>query len=137
MTAPSASSDRPAQLAARMAALGVREADLEETFLRAAGPGGQNVNKTATCVLLRHRPSGVQIRCQATRQQGLNRLLAREWLLAKLEAQRRAHAAAERARREKARRQQRRPSAAARQRALADKLHHAAKKAARRRVEPE
>lgn len=137
VTTPYLSLDRQTQLAARLAALGVREADLEETFVRAAGPGGQNVNKTATCVLLRHRPSGVQIRCQATRQQGLNRLLAREWLLAKLEAQRRARVAAERARREKMRRQQRGPSVAARQRTLADKLRHAAKKAARRRVEPE
>jgi protein subunit release factor B len=137
MNPATTSPERAAQVAARLAALGVREADLEETFVRSAGPGGQNVNKTATCVVLRHRPTGVQVRCQATRQQGLNRLLAREWLAAWLAALARARAAAERAQREKARRQQRRPSAAARRRMVEAKRRLAEKKAARRRVEPE
>jgi protein subunit release factor B len=137
MNPATTSPERAAQVAARLAALGVREADLEETFVRSAGPGGQNVNKTATCVVLRHRPTGVQVRCQATRQQGLNRLLAREWLAARLAALARARAAAERAQREKARRQQRRPSAAARRRMVEAKRRLAEKKAARRRVEPE
>jgi protein subunit release factor B len=137
MNPATTSPERAAQITARLAALGVREADLEETFVRAAGPGGQNVNKTATCVVLRHRPTGVQVRCQATRQQGLNRLLAREWLAARLAALARARAAAERAQREKARRQQRRPSAAARRRMVEAKRRQAEKKAARRRVEPE
>lgn len=137
MNPATSSPERAAQIAARLAALGVREADLEETFVRAAGPGGQNVNQTATCVVLRHRPTGVQVRCQATRQQGLNRLLAREWLAARLAALARARAAAERSQREKARRQQRRPSAAARRRRVETKRRLAEKKAARRRVQPE
>lgn len=137
MKSPASGKERAARLAARLAALGVRESDLEETFVRAAGPGGQNVNKTATAVLLRHRPSGVQVRCQATRQQGLNRLRAREWLAARLEALRRAREVATRARQEQIRRRQRRPPAAVRRRYVEGKRLQAAKKAARRRVEPE
>jgi len=124
--------EKEAQLLRRMAALGVSEADLEETFVRSGGPGGQNVNKTSTCVLLLHRPTGVQVKCQTTRQQGFNRFLARCLLLDKIESLRKARADAERARREKIRRQKRPRSRAAKERMLADKAHHAAKKASRR-----
>jgi protein subunit release factor B len=127
--------EREIQLARRLAALGVREEDLEETFVRSGGPGGQNVNKTSTCVLLRHRPTGTLVKCQATRQQASNRWLARELLLAKLEARARARAAAEQARREKLRRAKRPRSRAAKQRILADKAHRAHVKSVRRRVE--
>ena len=132
MNAFPVSPDKEAQLAQRMASLGMREADLEETFVRSGGHGGQNVNKTATCVMLLHRPSGLQVKCQATRQQGLNRFLARRLLLDKLEALRTGQIATERARVEKIRRQKRRRSRRAKQRMLADKAHHAAKKEGRR-----
>src|SRR6266498_5111338 len=91
------------QLAQRMAALGVREVDVEESFVRSGGHGGQNVNKTATCVMLLHRPTGLQVKCQATRQQGLNRFIARRLLLDKIEALQKGHVAAKRARIEKIR----------------------------------
>lgn len=120
------------QLARRMAALKIREDELEESFVRSGGHGGQNVNKVSTCVLLVHRPSGVSVKCQTTRHQGMNRFLARWLLVEKLEAQAKAREAAERARIERARRQKRPRSRGAKERILADKSRHSAKKASRR-----
>jgi len=124
--------EKEAQLLQRMAALGVREADIEESFVRSGGHGGQNVNKTSTCVMLLHRPTGLQVKCQETRQQGLNRFIARRLLLDKIEARQKGYVDSERARVEKIRRQKRRRSRRARARMLADKSHHADKKASRR-----
>lgn len=128
------SAEKESQLSARMQALGVRESDLQESFVRSGGHGGQNVNKTSTCVMLTHSPSGIQVKCQSTRQQGLNRYLARRLLLDKLEAMRDGTASAERARIEKIRRQKRRRSRRAKERMLADKARHATKKQDRRAV---
>lgn len=122
------------QVARRMEALGVRVEDIEEKFVRSGGHGGQNVNKTATCVMLIHGPSGLQVKCQTTRQQGLNRTLARQLLLDKIEAQKKKLEDAERARLELLRRQKRGRSRNAKQRMLADKSHQAAKKQARGRI---
>src|SRR3954470_16506695 len=124
--------DKEAQLAARMAALGVNESDIEESFVRSGGHGGQNVNKTATCVMLLHRPTGLQVKCQETRQQGLNRFLARRLLLDKIEQKKNGFVAAERDRIEKIRRQKRKRSRRAKQKMLADKSHHSGKKQGRR-----
>src|SRR5437016_8754284 len=128
------SQDKQAQLAERMAALGVRETDIEESFVRSGGHGGQNVNKSATCVMLLHRPTGLQVKCQTTRQQGLNRFLGRRLLLDKIETLQKGYLASERARIEKIRRQKRRRSRRAKERMLADKSHHGAKKESRRSV---
>lgn len=137
MTVAAITGEKEAQLAERMAALGVREADLRESFVHSGGHGGQNVNKTSTCVMLLHLPTGLQVKCQTTRQQGLNRLLARHLLLDKLEERQRARLAAERAQREKVRRQKRPRSRAAKERILADKAHRGAKKSGRRPVSAE
>src|SRR5205809_7970136 len=88
----------------RMRQLGIREADLEESFARSSGPGGQNVNKVATAVTLRHCPSGVSVTVQDSRSQAVNRKLARERLLDVIESAREERRAAEIAEREKARR---------------------------------
>src|SRR3954466_6822023 len=110
MAASPVNSDKQAQLAQRMAALGVQESEIEESFVRSGGHGGQNVNKTATCVMLVHRPTGLQVKCQSTRQQGLNRFLARRLLLDKIEKLQKGYLAAEREKVEKIRRQKRRRS---------------------------
>ena len=122
------------EFAHRMAALGVRECDLEESFVRSGGHGGQNVNKTSTCVMLVHQPTGLQVKCQETRHQGLNRQIARRLLLDKIAALRQGKITAQRAELEKVRRQKRKRSKGAKRRMLADKSHHAGKKAARRPV---
>ncbi len=127
--------DKQTQLAGRMTSLGVQEADIEETFVRSGGHGGQNVNKSATCVMLLHRPNGLQVKCQTTRQQGLNRFLARRLLLDKIEKLQNGFVVAERERTEKIRRQKRRRSRRAKERMLAAKSIQGAKKEGRRRVE--
>lgn len=74
-----------AALLARMEKLGVREAELEESFIRSGGKGGQNVNKVSTAVRLSHPTSGIEIKCMKHRTQGMNRYAARVMLCEKLE----------------------------------------------------
>ena len=119
-------------LAARMDALGVREADLEEQFIRSRGHGGQNVNKVSTCVVLRHLPSGIVVRCERERSQAMNRFLARRELLDRLEARVHGVALAAAAERARIRRQKARRSRRAKEKILAAKRAQGEKKAARR-----
>ena len=98
------------ELHAKMERLRVREADLEERFVRSRGPGGQRTNKVSTCVVLRHRQSGLVVRCQRERSQVLNRFLARRILLNRLEAQRLKKLSEEAKRISKLRRQKRKRS---------------------------
>ncbi len=83
--------------AERMRRLKVRTDDLEESFARSSGPGGQHVNKVSTAVTLKHRPSGVSLTVQDSRSQARNRALALERLLDALERQREEKRAAARA----------------------------------------
>lgn len=69
----------------RMEALGIREEDLEEKFVRSSGRGGQKVNKTSTCVYLKHIPTGTEVKCMKERNQALNRFLARRELTERIE----------------------------------------------------
>ena len=100
------------ELEARMAALGLREQDLDEKFIRSSGPGGQRVNKTASCVYLKHVPTGLEVKMQQERQQRLNRYYARKRLCELMEEEtlgKRSPAAlkAEKIRKQKQRRKRR------------------------------
>ena len=82
MTATFAVSDEKNRwLREKMTELGVTEADLEESFVRSSGAGGQHVNKTSSCVQIRHRPTGIEVKCMKDRSQSVNRFLARRELL--------------------------------------------------------
>ena len=131
------SGDRARAVAARLAALGISEDDLEESFVTSGGKGGQNVNKVATCVLLVHRPTGLFVKCQRERTQGANRLIARAMLADKIEEQRLGKQSARQQEAERVRRQKRRRSRRSKQRMLADKRVLSAKKSQRGRVRDE
>ena len=124
------------QLSERMLALGVRERDIEEQFVRSSGAGGQKVNKVSTCVLLHHRPSGVRVKCQEERSQALNRFLARRILLDKIEAKLSGAKTAAEQKAAKIRRQKRRRSRRSKLQMLGDKHRQAEKKSLRAPVRP-
>ena len=126
-----AGSEKEAALTARLAGLGVRPEDLVEKFVRAGGPGGQNVNKTSTAVYLKHLPSGIEVKMQQERSQALNRFLARRTLADKLEARLRGARNAEAARVAKLRKQKRKRSRRAQEKVLVAKHLRADRKAAR------
>ncbi|HAJ26016.1 MAG TPA: peptide chain release factor-like protein [Syntrophus sp. (in: bacteria)] len=117
----------------RMTQLGVSEDELRETFVRSSGPGGQNVNKTSSCVQLVHVPTGLSVKCQQERSQLLNRFLARRLLLDRIERLQRGLVEAEKMRNEKIRRQKRKRSKRAKEKILQDKHHQAEKKFQRAR----
>lgn len=133
MTA-SVSPEKAEELQRRMARLGIAESDLTEKFVRGSGRGGQKINKTSSCVYLRHEPSGIEVKCQAGRSQSMNRFLARRLLCERLEALHAGVASAAEQEREKIRRQKRRRSRRQRERMLEGKRHRGATKAARRPV---
>lgn len=116
----------------RMRRLGVRAEDLDEKFVMGSGPGGQKVNKTSSCVFLRHTPSGIEIKCQQGRSQSLNRYYARVELCDRLQERDSAEKTARQKLREKIRRQKRRRSRRQKERILHDKRRQSEKKAGRR-----
>ena len=131
------SSKKLGQLEQDMQRLGIREADLEESFIRSSGPGGQNVNKVSTCVVLKHKPSGMVVRCQKERSQALNRYEARRILATKLDTLVRGRESAEAQRVAKIKRQKRKRSKRAKNKMLQVKHQHSEKKQTRRRVDSE
>ena len=122
-------------LTERMQRLGIRDSDLEETFARSSGPGGQNVNKGATAVTLRHRPSGISVTAQDSRSQAQNRKLARERLLDAIEEVQEKRRAAEIAKREKERRRKSARPAALKRKILETKRKRGELKRQRAKVE--
>ena len=126
--------DKEKSLRETMIRLGVREEDIIEKFIRAHGPGGQNINKVSTCVHLRHLPTGIEVRCQKERSQAQNRYHARQLLLKKIECAILGKLSQEQRRIEKIRRQKRRRSRRAKLKILESKRRHAAKKLLRASV---
>jgi len=127
---------KAAALLTKLQRLGIREEDLEESFVRSGGPGGQNVNKVATCVVLKHHPSGITVRCQQERSQALNRFLARRILADRLERRYLGRLSAEAQRIAKLRRQKRKRSKRTKEKLLRLKRLRAEKKAARSPLHP-
>ena len=115
-----------------MTALGVVEADLVEKFILGSGSGGQKINKTSSCVYLKHEPTGLEIKCQANRSRELNRYQARRELCDKLDEIRLGKASARQQEMEKTRRQKRRRSRRSKQQSVADKRILSVKKNLRR-----
>ncbi len=115
----------------RMGTLNIREGDIEESFIRSGGKGGQHVNKTSTCVYLKHIPTGIEVKCQSGRSQALNRYRARVILVQKIEQAVKGRESAEKQRIEKIRRQKRKRSKRAKEKMLAEKAMTAEKKKAR------
>ncbi len=124
-------------LAARMHALGLREEDLLERFVLGSGPGGQKINKTSSCVWLKHLPTGREVKCQATRSRARNRLLARHGLCELLEHAASAREAARRQAAAKRRRQRRQRSQHSKLQSVADKRRLSLRKSLRRRPCPD
>ena len=124
----------PSQILEKLAALGVRLDDVEERFIRGAGPGGQKLNKTSSTVWLRHGPTGVEVRCQQERSQGANREVAWGELVAKLQARKTQALAAVVDAREAERRRTRQKSRRQKVRMIQSKKHRAKHKARRGRV---
>jgi protein subunit release factor B len=122
-------------LAERMRRLGIRDVDLEEIFARSSGPGGQNVNKVATAVTLRHRPSGTSVTVQDSRSQAINRKLARGRLLDAIESARENQRVAEVAKRQKERRRKSPRPAALKRKILESKRKRGELKKRRAKIE--
>lgn len=126
------SPEKQAALEERMAALGIEEEDLHESFILGSGSGGQKINKTNSCVFLKHIPSGLQVKCQEGRSREMNRYLARENLCDTFEGIKRDKATAQKQAIEKARRTNRKRSRRSKQRSVADKRRNSEKKSLRK-----
>jgi len=115
------SPEKEKALGIKLQSLGIHEKDITESFIRSGGRGGQNVNKTATCVYLKHIPTGLEVKCSKARTQGLNRYYARQILYEKAESLIKGKESEEQQHIEKIRRQKRKRSKRAKEKMLAGK----------------
>ena len=129
--------EKVSPLEKRMARRGISEDQISERFIRGSGSGGQKINKTASCVLLRHLPSGIVIKCQATRSRAQNRELARRLLCERLEARRASQQGLRRDEREKKKRSNRPRPPALKEKIRRFKKHRSSVKSLRRRCSPD
>lgn len=120
------------ELRRRMKKLKIHEKDLKENFIRSSGKGGQRTNKVATCVYLKHIPTGVEVKCQKERSQSINRFLARRLLTDKIESIIFKKKSKEQQRIEKIRRKKRKRSQRAKEKMLEEKKKRSEKKKMRR-----
>ena len=125
---------RDEELKRRMKSLGIQERDIKESFVRSSGPGGQNVDKVSTCVCLHHRPTGIIVKCQKFRSQGLNRFWARQHLLDRLEKKRKKQIETRIRHLQKIRRQKRKRPQSLQEKILHTKRLRSEKKSNRRSV---
>lgn len=125
------------ELQRRMANLGIRNEDLTEKFILGSGKGGQKVNKTASCVYLKHEPSGIEIKCQLERSRELNRFYARRLLCEKIEEKILKIKTEKQKEIEKIKRQKKRRSRRQQQKILEEKRHQSEKKKLRQKPESE
>lgn len=121
-------------LESRMLRLGISENNIEEKFIRSSGKGGQHLNKTSTCVYLKHIPTGIAVKCSKERSQVLNRFLARRMLADKIEQLILGKQSAEQQRIEKIRRQKRKRSKRAKEKILRYKHMQSEKKQNRQKI---
>ena len=126
------SPEKQAALEERMAAMGITEDQLVEKFILGSGSGGQKINKTSSCVYLKHLPSGIEVKCQANRSREMNRFQARKEICDELDAIRQGKAEARKNEMEKLRRTNRPLSRRSKQRSVVEKRKTSQKKSMRR-----
>jgi peptide chain release factor len=124
------------KLADRMKELKIFDDDLEEKFVLGSGKGGQKVNKTSSCVVLKHIPTGIVIKCQKERSREINRYAAKKELCERIEEKELGIKSARQKAFEKIRRQKRKRSKRAKEKMLADKAHQSTKKENRKNINP-
>jgi len=129
------SPEKKRALARRMEELGIMDSDLIEKFILGSGKGGQKVNKTASCVYLKHLPTGIEVKCQQERSRELNRYLARQELCEKLAYEVHQEKTKKRKEMEKIRQQKKRRSRRLKQKILEDKKKHSEIKKMRKKIE--
>ena len=136
MARPEVFFDKEKELSKKMKKLKIFDHDIKEQFVRSSGPGGQNVNKVASCVILQHVPTGIQVKCQTQRSQATNRHMARYLLVEKIEHYLREEELKIRHAAEKKKRQQRKRPKALKEQILEQKHKRTERKSMRKKIQP-